>query len=195
MTPPDAPIAMLLATLGALAAVPWWWTRQVRLPRRPDTGRSRSHAARRRRVAAGAAAGRVDDAVVLDLVRAALAAGRDVVGALEAVGGALPSGQGEAYERAARALRLGARWDAAWLQPDAVAQALAPAWADGVDPEPLLTHAAGAIRRGRQARAREAAARLGVRLVLPLGLCLLPAFVLLGLVPLLIAAGVDLWGG
>lgn len=124
----------------------------------------------------------VDDAVVLDMVRAALRAGADVVSAIEAVGAALPAHQGEASVRAARALRLGSGWDAAWQQPGELAAALAPAWSDGVDPEPLLAHAAAAIRTGRQARAREAAARLGVRLVLPLGLCLLPAFVLLGLV-------------
>ncbi|WP_418606028.1 hypothetical protein [Georgenia sp. SUBG003] len=43
--------------------------------------------------------------------------------------------------------------------------------------------------------AQEAAARLGVRLVLPLGLCFLPAFVLLGLVPVVLAAGGAVLGG
>ncbi|WP_420113900.1 secretion system protein [Pseudactinotalea sp.] len=137
----------------------------------------------------------VDDAVVLDLVRAALTSGVDVVGAVTAVGTALPETQGAPYLRAAKALRLGSAWDVAWSDRSVVSDALEPAWADGVDPEPLLRHAAAAIRRTRQARAREAAARLGVRLVLPLGLCLLPAFVLLGLVPVLLAAGLELWGG
>ena len=39
-----------------------------------------------------------------------------------------------------------------------------------------------------------AAARLGVRLVLPLGLCLLPAFVLLGIVPFVLSLGGRLLG-
>lgn len=37
-------------------------------------------------------------------------------------------------------------------------------------------------------------ARLGVRLVLPLGLCLLPAFVLLGIVPFVLSLGGRLLG-
>lgn len=158
--------------------------------------------------------------MVLDLLRAALAAGADVAGALDAVGASLPPVQGGRYRRAARGLRLGASWSAAWAaqgpdggtprptragaggragarrvsEPVAAATVLAASWSDGVDPEPLLAHAASSLRRTRSARAREAAARLGVRLVLPLGLCLLPAFVLLGLVPVLLAAGFELWG-
>lgn len=174
---------MLLLALALLAVLPW-------LPRRrpvvlPDAGSVRPREDR----------APVDDAVVLDLARAALASGVDVVTAVAAVGEALPADQGAPYLRAAKALRLGAAWEVAWQVRPVVADALAPAWTDGVDPEPLLAHAAAAIRRRRQARAREAAARLGVRLVLPLGLCLLPAFVLLGLVPVLLAAGLELWGG
>ena len=41
----------------------------------------------------------------------------------------------------------------------------------------------------------EAAGRLGVRLVLPLGLCHLPAFILIGVVPVLLSTGVALLGG
>ena len=59
-------------------------------------------------------------------------------------------------------------------------------------PGAALRAAAGTLRRERHVRALEAAARLGVRLVLPLGLCYLPAFVLVGLVPVIVsmAAGV-----
>lgn len=175
---PDVLVALL--ALAVLAWLPWWPTARIaRAPRR-TAGRGRGGPP-------------VDDAVVLDLVRATLAAGHGVVAAVEAVGSALPATQGARHLRAARALRLGAPWEEAWPQPCAVSSALAPAWRDGVDPEPLLRHAAESIRRSRQARAREAAARLGVRLVLPLGLCLLPAFVLLGLVPLLLSAGLQLW--
>jgi hypothetical protein len=177
---------VLLLGLAVVACLPWVRTRRV-IPPRTD-GQPGS-------VRAGSPRDAVDSAVVLDLVRAALASGVDVVSAIEAVGNALQPAQGAVYLRAARALRLGASWDAAWSVPSEVADALEPAWVDGVDPEPLLAHAAAAIRRARQATAREAAARLGVRLVLPLGLCLLPAFVLLGLLPVLLAAGFELWGG
>ena len=59
---------------------------------------------------------------------------------------------------------------------------------------PKTAATAGALRTSRAARAREDAERLAVRLVLPLGLCLLPAFVLMGLVPVMIATGGDLLG-
>ncbi|KAE8762071.1 secretion system protein, partial [Georgenia thermotolerans] len=62
-------------------------------------------------------------------------------------------------------------------------------------PGPLLRRAAEAVRADRQRQAQEAAARLGVRLVLPLGLCFLPAFVLLGIVPVVVAAGGGFLGG
>src|SRR5699024_6503018 len=74
-------------------------------------------------------------------------------------------------------------------------RALEPAWVDGVSPVPLLRQAAESIRARRTARARAAAARPGVRLVLPLGLCLLPACVRLGLGPVLVSTGTELVGG
>jgi hypothetical protein len=57
----------------------------------------------------------------------------------------------------------------------------------GLAPGPLLTSAAEDERRRVAASSRAAAAELGVRVVLPTGLCLLPAFVLLTVVPLVLA--------
>jgi len=57
----------------------------------------------------------------------------------------------------------------------------------GVAPGPLLRSAAAERRRRRSAAALVAANRLGVLAVLPTGLCLLPAFVLLTVAPLVLA--------
>ena len=56
---------------------------------------------------------------------------------------------------------------------------------------------AEAARRRRTARADGAAraAALGVRLMLPLGVCVLPAFVLLGVVPLIVSVVTGTLGG
>lgn len=141
-------------------------------------------------------ANEVEIAVVLDLLDAASAGGAGLPRVLEAVGAAVGGERGRALDRAARALLLGAEWTEAW--PDAAAAgldrvtgALRPAWQDGVPVGRLLRAAAEDARRERTARATAAAARLGTRLVLPLGVCHLPAFLLVGVVPVLasMAAG------
>ncbi|OIJ36600.1 hypothetical protein BK826_01510 [Rothia kristinae] len=57
----------------------------------------------------------------------------------------------------------------------------------------LLRAQAGRIRNRRHRSAQQQAAALGVRLMLPLGLCSLPAFVCLGVVPVLIGLVPALW--
>ena len=75
---------------------------------------------------------------------------------------------------------------------DLVADCLRPAWEQGAAPGAALRAARDRHDREADARAVEAAERLAVRLVVPLGLCLLPAFTLLGLVPAVIALGTGL---
>jgi Flp pilus assembly protein TadB len=145
----------------------------------------------------------VSTAVVLDLLDAACTAGASVPAALAAVGAAVKGRQGRALRRVAGALGLGARWSEAWseggepelaghLEP--VAAALRPTWEDGVAPGGMLRCTSGLLRRERHARALVAAGRLGVQLVLPLGLCHLPAFVLVGLVPVLVSMAGQTFG-
>lgn len=57
----------------------------------------------------------------------------------------------------------------------------------GVPASELLRGEAQELRRSARADAQERAAALSVRLMLPLGLCVLPAFMALGVFPLLIA--------
>lgn len=154
------------------------------------------------------AEGELEVAALLDLLDVAFTAGMSVPGALDAVGQAVRGGRGGALSAAANALTLGAGWSEAWRSPLAtggtgswtveatrrvpaglgpVADALRATWEDGAPPRATVRAAASALRRERHARAMEAAARLGVRLVLPLGLCYLPAFVLVGLVPVVVS--------
>ena len=144
---------------------------------------------------------RVDEALVLDLAAAALACGASLPGALQALGEALEE---EELVVAGRALLLGADWDEAWKAPDneewrqrrrRLEGCLRPGWEDGASPAPLLTGTAASLRAGRRAADEEAAERLAVRLVLPLGLCHLPAFIVLGIAPVVMSVGLDLLGG
>jgi len=133
-----------------------------------------------------------------DLLAAAVTSGVAVPGALVAVGQAAGGERGRALSRAGAALARGASWSTAWvgcpvaLEP--LERALADAWHRGAAPVPVLRHVAASVRRERKATAGRAAARLGVRLVLPLGLCLLPSFALLGIVPLVLSLGAELLG-
>lgn len=155
------------------------------------------------RLLAAAQTGRgLDEALGLDLARAALVAGATVPGTLAALGKVLDD---EGLVVVSRALLLGADWPeaweaasgpagaeraAAWAGPDSqLARCLRVAWEEGASPVPLLERAACAVREGRAVAAQEAAERLAVRLVLPLGLCHLPAFVLLGVVPVVLDVG------
>lgn len=134
------------------------------------------------------------------LTAACVRAGLDVTGALAATGvvwgreGTDETGLAEvAFD-----LRRGQDWADAWsrcapsLAP--MARALEPAWERGASPVAALETLATATVARRKAAALTAAAELGVRMTLPVTLCLLPAFIVVGVVPLIIALGAGVVG-
>ncbi|MDO5063654.1 MAG: hypothetical protein Q4E00_01505 [Actinomyces bowdenii] len=148
--------------------------------------------------AATAPAGGVDEALVLDLAAASLRAGASLPGLLVAMGRAMEE---EPLAVVGRALLLGAGWEEAWQAPDDPAwrrrrshleACLAPGWQDGASPISLLAATAQSLRAGRRSQDEEAAQRLAVRLVLPLGVCYLPAFIILGIVPVIASVGLEM---
>lgn len=174
--------------LGAVLAVSPWTVRRAAPVTRGPGGR----ATREPSPVA------LEPALLLDLLDAAIGAGASVPRSLEAVGAAVGGPDGDALVTAGTALVLGASWPAAWADaPRAAAEvrdALGAAWSSGAAPGPALRSRAVRLRRERRRRARAAGGALGVRLVLPLGLCFLPAFVLLGLAPLVLGLAGDLVG-
>jgi pilus assembly protein TadC len=144
----------------------------------------------RRRGPVAAAVAEPDVVLVLDLLDVAVASGVALPRALAVVGSAVGGRRGRALGAAGGALLLGASWDTAWAGAPAelttVAETLAPSWTAGAAPGPALRSCAEQRRHARRAQLRSAAGALGVRLVLPLGLCFLPAFVLVGLVPMML---------
>jgi tight adherence protein B len=130
--------------------------------------------------------------LVLDLVAAVLAAGAPVATTLDLVAEAVREyapGQAEHLADLARRSALAVPDPSgrgpAWLK--LLDHALLLARDAGVPPAGILVAAAEQERRRRADRRRLAAARLGVKVVLPTGLCLLPAFVLLTVVPMVVA--------
>lgn len=182
---------VVVAVVALLAAVPWSVGRAART-RRPGRGTARVPW---RRVPPTSP---LDPAFVLDLCAAAVRGGCAVPAALVTTGRHLAGEEGEGLVRAGTALGLGAPWDTAWAgAPPSVAAlgtALRVGWDAGASPGPQLRAAAARLRRGRRAHVRAAAGELGVRLTLPLGVCFLPAFVLLGLVPVVLGLAGELVG-
>jgi Flp pilus assembly protein TadB len=128
-----------------------------------------------------------------DLLAAALRAGAPVDGAAAAVAEALGGPLGERLDRTARSLRLGAGPAEAWAHlaevkgAERLMAAAIRSSASGGALAGALGRLADDLRADRVVAAEAAAQRAGVLVVLPLGLCFLPAFLLAGLVPVLIA--------
>nr|WP_240939917.1 type II secretion system F family protein [Planosporangium flavigriseum] len=124
---------------------------------------------------------------------AALRAGAPPARAAEVVGEALGGPLGRRLELVGTALRLGARPEEAWAPLAAipggerVRRAAVRTAASGAAMTGALGRLAGDLRAARRAQAEAAAQRLGVLVVLPLGLCFLPAFLLTGVVPVVVA--------
>lgn len=143
------------------------------------------------RVPAGTSA--VDDlAFDLDLVAVCLQAGLPVDRALDHAVRA--SGDRSGLAHIARSARLGLAGDTGGERTElsAVIAVIRFSSRTGVALAPLLQAHADELRRSEHRRRQIAAARLGVMLVMPLGVCVLPAFVLLGVVPVLLTLLSDL---
>ena len=135
-----------------------------------------------------------DPAMMLDLVGAMLDAGSGLGRSLELIAGHAAPGLGRPLVPVVSALAIGADWETAWRSSHAVPapllalrEALGFAALTGVPSSAVLYAQAARLRREQFRDAERRAAALGVKLVIPLGLCSLPAFVCLGIVPVLLA--------
>ena len=125
------------------------------------------------------------------LLAVALQSGRGVVEAIEQVAEVAPQASAVELSVVAAAWRWGVPEDQAWAEVDPrwsrTAMALRLAREAGIAPSSLLLTGAADLREARLAAIDVAAARLGVRLVVPLGVAFLPAFVLTTIVPVVLA--------
>ena len=131
----------------------------------------------------------VDTALVLELLAAQLRAGLAPLAALGTLAEALNS---RPLHAVCQRLQMGSGWGSAWSGSAAgtfgeLRDALAPAYTGGAPSTALLLSLADAHRLSERRAAERAAGKLSVALVVPLGLCSLPAFICLGIVPILIS--------
>ncbi|MDK3257312.1 type II secretion system F family protein [Blastococcus capsensis] len=133
-----------------------------------------------------------------DLLAVCLAAGLPVAGALAAVADAVPGPLGPRLRHVAALQRLGAEPRRAWADAPAelagLGRALVRAGESGAAAVPALRALAAESRAGSRANAEAAVQRAGIWVLAPLGLCFLPAFVCLGVVPLVLGIAGDVFG-
>lgn len=129
-------------------------------------------------------------ALVMELVAAALEAGMAPVSAVEAAIRACGSTTLDQLDPVMRLWRLGAAAEQAWSAAPARWRPLARSFLlserTGASAARVLRSAARDVRAARRRSARVAAHRLGVRLVVPLGLTTLPSFLLWAVAPVVL---------
>jgi Flp pilus assembly protein TadB len=127
---------------------------------------------------------------VVDLLAATLAAGLAPGAAVEQIGAAVEPPMREELAAVAARLRLGVDPATAWHdlsghpQLGPVGRCLYRAVESGASVAEAMNRLAEDLRRDNRAEIENRARAVGVRAAVPLGLCMLPAFVLLGVVPL-----------
>jgi Flp pilus assembly protein TadB len=163
------PAGPVVGTVVAVAT--WWLLRRGRRPPRADPLRI---------------------AAAWDLLAACLRAGLPVPAAIAAVAGELPDDAAQALRAAGDLLALGADQDAAWApaaachHTAALARGVRRTARSGTALADLVTDLAAQARTGATDVAEATAQRAGVLITAPLGLCFLPAFVCLGIAPVIV---------
>jgi len=133
-----------------------------------------------------------------DLLAVCLAAGVPVGAAVAGVSAAVPPPLGPHLARAAALLRLGAEPRRAWADAPAelaaLGRVLVRAGESGVTAAPALRALAADGRAAARTAAEAAVRRAGVWVLAPLGLCFLPAFVCLGVAPMVLGIARNVFG-
>lgn len=217
----SAVLASLPSVTGALVAAPTAVGTYLILGGRSSANRSRSgvggvlDAVRRRLSGLGSPAADPTLPFAIDLLAVCLRAGLSPAAALRAVASASPA-HAPAHEaqrgavkatdvsavlgRAAAAMELGSAPEAVWRDWFAdpsygpLCRALIVSGESGSTVAGRLESVSAQLRVGAGNAARARAQRVGVSLMAPLGLCFLPAFVCLGVVPVVIGIAGRVFG-
>ncbi len=138
--------------------------------------------------------------LVADLLGASIEAGLPLSAATDVVHAALAGSVRDELGHVVRAYELGASTSEAWnriatasmLTP--VAQAVIRTYDSGAALGPVLRACAQDMRRDHRARAEIAARTAGVKAIGPLAVCFLPAFLLMGVLPVVASMATQVFG-
>ena len=185
------PVLFLLLAAGAWLACSSHDRSRQRLRRLSTPGQGAKHTTG---TGGSRSRGLNDTAMMLELVAAMLDAGAGLGRSLELVAASAAPQYRDSLRPVVSALAIGADWETAWRSSAArssgileLRDALGFAALTGAPSSAILYAQAARLRRERFRAAEKRAASLGVKLVVPLGLCSLPAFICLGVVPVLLA--------
>jgi hypothetical protein len=133
-----------------------------------------------------------------DLIGVCLSSGVSVAGAVAAVAAAVPPPLGARLGDVAALYRLGAEPRRAWADVPAelaaLGRVLVRAGESGSGVVPALRSLAADTRSAARAHTDAAVRRAGIWVLAPLGVCFLPAFLCLGVVPLVLGIAGDVFG-
>lgn len=146
----------------------------------------------------GPGAVREDLPVACDLLAVCLGAGTPTAAAVAAVGTAVPGALGNWLTEVGARYRLGASPRAAWADAppgtDGLGRVLIRAGESGSTVVPALHRLAADVSAARREAVEASVRRAGVWILAPLGLCFLPAFLCLGVLPLVLGIAADVFG-
>ena len=112
--------------------------------------------------------------LILEMLSVAIRQGASIPRALIAVGNIVEGEFGGGLRSAGERLNSGMPWNEAWPDDDDCA---------GSSPVNRLATAIEQLDWDERSRIEQSAAKLSIRLLLPTGLCMLPAFVAIGVIP------------
>jgi hypothetical protein len=98
---------------------------------------------------------------------------------------------GKELQVISKKLKLGNTWSFSWANCSPtlsyIESSLEDAWNNGSSPESLIKLKIEQVRKDKLYRAKIAGEQLGVKIVIPLGLCFLPSFIFIGILPVILS--------
>jgi len=131
--------------------------------------------------------------LVADLLASFMSSGATIHAAVSAVARSIDPPMSEVMSTVERSLAVGAPDPWSELEPSPLARAMRRSTRSGAPLADVLPSIAEELRRDARVRAEAAARSAGVRAVLPLVVCFLPAFLLIGVVPVVASLAQSLW--
>lgn len=131
--------------------------------------------------------------LILEMIAVAIRQGASIPRALLSIGELLDDSQGQYLRHVGKSLNSGYTWHDAWMdfsddgtlqeEMRVVCDALEDSWLSGSSPLGRLQSASDGVAAFERSQIEQGASRLSVKLLIPTGLCFLPAFICIGVIP------------